>query len=582
MHNLKLEKLFVHLSKFAYTFTTYPEMALPYDGESEFGRQGAYQLSEHDEEVRAISVNQRTSSETTYAFTHPAPEEEEAPKESILPGCLKEIPKVIIVLLAILIVLFIIFSIPLVFALTQSAEQLSSTSNDGSNEVWLGEDGPNSRSENETISALAALLPPNVTMCRGMGFSCVSRPSVVVSTNSLCDGVADCPDGTDEVSCKECATSFSCSQSPNATTESPKLCLRARALHDGYDHCGDQSDENIMHLPQGGKCPLDKFKCSSMCLPKSFICDGEPHCPSGEDERNCEGKCQHGSKYCKTLKQCLPKWTLCNGVKDCDDGSDEDDCDCKQCSGLGKLICSSSPDKKGYCLNLDRVCDGTIDCPNGEDEEGCPGEMKKDEIEMVKCNDGKSYSKVYACLGLIPSCQGVCDECNKHSAFDCGNKHCILKSKVCDGTNDCPNGLDEKNCTCPTTFFKCPSKLPNGNDKCIEQNQRCDGFLDCPNGEDENGCEKCSNEDAFKCMKENKCISQTARCDGRKHCSDGSDEEDCSLEKCAIHPLSMYMCSDKKNCFRKDEICSPYSKCPKPSAVDKGYCAVLRKASLML
>uniref|UniRef100_A0A914YX79 Uncharacterized protein n=1 Tax=Panagrolaimus superbus TaxID=310955 RepID=A0A914YX79_9BILA len=554
-------------------------MALPYDGESEFGRQGAYELTEQDEDVRAISVNQRSSSETTYAFTPPN-NEEEAPKESFLPGCLREIPKVIIVLLAIFIVLFIIFSIPLVFVLTQSAEPLSSTTNDGSNDVWPGEDDPRFRMENESISALAALLPKNVSMCRGMGFSCVSRPGIVVSTNSLCDGVADCPDGSDEIACKECTTSFSCLQSPNAT-DSYKLCLRARALHDGNDHCSDRSDEKIFQLNQG-KCPSDKFKCSSMCLPKTFICDGEAHCPSGEDERNCEGKCQNGSKYCKTLKQCLPKWTLCNGHRDCDDGTDEDDCDCKQCSGHAKVLCNSSPGEKGFCLNENRVCDGNLDCPNGEDEDGCPGDLNKDEIEMVKCNDGRSYSKVYACLGLIPSCQGVCDECNKHSAFDCGNKHCILKLKVCDGINDCPDGQDEKNCSCPATLFKCPSKLPNGNDKCIEPTQRCDGFIDCPNGEDEKDCEKCANEDGFKCKKENKCISQTARCDGRNQCSDGSDEENCTSAKCAIHPLSMYMCSDGKSCFRKDEICSPYSKCPKPSSLDNSYCAVSRKSSLML
>ena len=484
-------------------------MALPYDGESEFGRQGAYQLTEQDEEVRPISVSKRESEAITYNFDHqqssPGDEEEQQPKNNILPGCLGEIPSVILVLLAILIVLFVIFSIPLAFVFTQAYQQQQMpppTETDKSN-VWPADDLGGL--QNESLSQLAALLPKNVTMCRGMGFLCVSRPDIVVGTNSICDGVADCPDGSDEVACTECKTSFSCLQSPNSTTNSSKLCLRAKALSDGQIHCGDESDEKIFEKPIQGKCADGKFKCSSMCLPKTFICDGEYHCPSGEDERNCDGKCQNGSKYCKSLKQCLPKWTLCNGIKDCDDGSDEDDCDCLQCSGQHKMLCKSSPGEKGYCLNGNRVCDGTPDCPNGEDEDGCPGDINMDEIEMVKCNDGKSYSKVYACLGLIPACED-CVECKKN----------------------------------------------------------------------------CSKEVLVECKKDNKFLSQTARCDGRQQCSDGADEENCSAKECGIHPFSMYLCQDGKHCFRKDEVCGPYTRCPAASSVDNGYCAVLRKSSFLL
>jgi hypothetical protein len=481
-------------------------MALPYDGESDFGRQGAYQLTEQDEEVRPISVNQRNSTTTHYFDQNPPANEEEEerplPKNPFFTGCLGQVPAVILVLLAILIVLFVVFSIPLIFVFTQSSYQQMPPPNDDKADAWPNDDDYGY--QNESISKIAALLPKNVTMCRGMGFLCVSHPSIVIGTNSLCDGIADCPDGSDEADCSECKTSFSCLQSSNSTNSS-KLCLRAKALSDGQTHCADESDEKVYEQQNQGKCSADKFKCSSLCLPKTFICDGEHHCPSGEDERNCEGKCQNGSKFCKSLQQCLPKWTLCNGIKDCDDGSDEDDCDCMQCSGQHKMLCKSSPGEKGYCLNGDRVCDGRRDCPNGEDEDGCPGEINMDEIEMVKCKDGKSYSKVYACLGLIPSCED-CDECKKN----------------------------------------------------------------------------CTKEVQFKCKNEDKYISQAARCDGRKQCSDGSDEEDCSAKECGIHPFSMYLCEDGKHCFRKEEVCTPYSICPLLSSADKGYCSVFRKSSLLL
>uniref|UniRef100_A0A914PS86 Uncharacterized protein n=1 Tax=Panagrolaimus davidi TaxID=227884 RepID=A0A914PS86_9BILA len=399
-------------------------------------------------------------------------EEEERllPKNPFFTRYLGQVPAVILVLFAI--VLFVVFSIPLIFVFTQSSYQQMLPPTD----AWPNDDDYGY--QNESISKLAALLPKNVTICRAVGFLCANHPSIVIGTNSLCDGVADCPDGSDEADCSECKTSFYCLQSSNSS----KLCLRAKALFDGQPHCADESDEKVYEQQNQGKCPVDKLKCSSMCLPKILICDGEHHCPSGEDERNCEGKCQNGSKFCKSLQQCLPKWTLCNGIKDCDDGSDEDDCDCMQCSGQHKMLCKSSPGEKGYCLNGDRVCDGRRDCPNGEDEDGCPGEINMDEIEMIKCKDGKLYSKVYACLGLIPSCED-CDECKKN----------------------------------------------------------------------------CTKEIQFKCKNEVKYISQASRCDG----------QDCSAKECGIHPFSMYLCEDGKHCFRREEVCTPYSVCPISSKLIK-------------
>ena len=38
-------------------------------------------------------------------------------------------------------------------------------------------------------------------------------------------------------------------------------------------------------------CPSGFFKCpESFCLEDRFVCDGEKHCKTGEDEQNC-GRC---------------------------------------------------------------------------------------------------------------------------------------------------------------------------------------------------------------------------------------------------------------------------------------------------
>uniref|UniRef100_A0A914Z0X9 Uncharacterized protein n=1 Tax=Panagrolaimus superbus TaxID=310955 RepID=A0A914Z0X9_9BILA len=144
--------------------------------------------------------------------------------------------------------------------------------------------------------------------------------------------------------------------------------------------------------------------------------------------------------------------------------------------------------------------------------------------------------------------------------------------KVCDGIQDCPNGSDEKSCNC-TWSSSCPVLLPNGKLKCIEPSQICNGFIDCPAGEDENNCMKCSADSAFKCKNQTKCIPPTAKCDGRNDCLDGSDEEDCTSDECAIHPFPMYLCSNRRNCVRKTEACSPFSTCPNRTVDDERYCS---------
>ncbi|CAN8030103.1 unnamed protein product, partial [Ixodes persulcatus] len=73
--------------------------------------------------------------------------------------------------------------------------------------------------------------------------------------------------------------------------------------------------------------------------------------------------------------------------------------------------------------------------------------------------------------------------------FDCrDNKHCIPLGLLCDGVQDCPNGLDEK-CggrnKCEKSLAFCPSGSP---DWCINRNFLCDGHNDCSDGSDETVC----------------------------------------------------------------------------------------------
>ncbi|EDV41196.1 uncharacterized protein Dana_GF10896 [Drosophila ananassae] len=107
---------------------------------------------------------------------------------------------------------------------------------------------------------------PGEMKCRS-SFKCVPK-------NKFCDHHPDCEDMTDEPTICSCFTYLQ-------ATDPSKIC-------DGKRNCWDKSDESSVLC----NCTADHFQCSSSpedCIPRDFVCDKEPDCPNGEDERYCFG-----------------------------------------------------------------------------------------------------------------------------------------------------------------------------------------------------------------------------------------------------------------------------------------------------
>ena len=87
----------------------------------------------------------------------------------------------------------------------------------------------------------------------------------------------DCADGSDEPSscperkCKE--GQFQCAN---------EKCALTTSLCDGVDDCGDNSDEAMCDHD----CPVNMFKCKSTgkCVLGAWRCDGDKDCDDGSDE----------------------------------------------------------------------------------------------------------------------------------------------------------------------------------------------------------------------------------------------------------------------------------------------------------
>ena len=103
----------------------------------------------------------------------------------------------------------------------------------------------------------------------------------------------------------------------------------------------------------------------------------------------------------------------------------------------------------------------------------------------------------------------VASEACSHGQYQCDDGTCILDCYTCDGSHDCPDGSDEKNCTHVCTFFG--TDLWEGRDcfeKCVASDCSCSThYFQCTVG---------------------KCVPWSFVCNGRDDCGDHTDEAYCS------------------------------------------------------
>nr|AZN28756.1 vitellogenin receptor [Colaphellus bowringi] len=292
-------------------------------------------------------------------------------------------------------------------------------------------------------------------------------------------------------------------------------------------------------------CDSSEFFCpqSNACVLKSLKCNGHKDCAYGEDEMDCEqrSECASGLFRCDN-GDCIKEELVCNHDYDCRDKSDEENCAGnrkKPGCPPGQFRCGD-----GECIPDRFVCDGSRECADNSDESECERRFCLD--SQFRCDSGTCIPKSWECdheydcpdfSDEHPMCESI--TCSP-AMFTCGNGKCVDKNLICDNTDDCGDNSDEKTCfvkahTCAFEDFACPSNTSI----CLPMSSKCNGTVECPQREDEKDCSDCM-EGEFRCHNR-KCIPVQWMCDGIDDCGDNSEEtkEVCLKKNQTMQELSV-------------------------------------------
>lgn len=166
----------------------------------------------------------------------------------------------------------------------------------------------------------------------------------------------------------------------------------------GHADCYDGSDE-VTELCARTLCPPDYFRCHyGACVHRSKKCNGIRDCVDSSDETNCgrkwdscnptEFNCGHHGDDTNSYRYCIDGSKICDGIDDCASGADENKTICEN------ALCPENSFRCNYggCVSESVLCDDFVDCLDGSDE-------SQDLCILLKCPKCKKF--LVTCAPLV-------------------------------------------------------------------------------------------------------------------------------------------------------------------------------------
>ncbi len=294
--------------------------------------------------------------------------------------------------------------------------------------------------------------------CLTNQFTCGDGTCILIHYH--CDGIVDCPDSTDELSCEHAC------QLTGASKDTANGAFSQTHRKDCFKAC----------FPEICTCLELYLHCekSTMCVPASKLCDGHADCPESEDEMFCQvevdetliqtraglSQISNGASIAVHVKRTDPPSANITGPNP---SRSEIQCD------FGFTNCFKGSTYDEGCFPLNAVC-----------------LLERSQYELLRyCPKG---CHLHGCTMHV---------CPSH--FKCTLSYCVPLHYVCNGQVDCPDGVDEDDCP-----KACPGLLRCRHDAvCVHSNYVKDMRYDCLASRDDemlNDFDKCPNIGYCRCL----------------------------------------------------------------------------------
>ena len=340
-------------------------------------------------------------------------------------------------------------------------------------------------------------LRQSVTLCDdNFQNNCIS-PSTSdcrVHKHSMCNGVDDCSDGSDESHqiCRLTTEEINYSCKRRYPPKSNKIRLPITWIMDNVTDCMNGEDENSSLWVV---CP------ENVITPAEFPCQNVYFCP-GVDNTSVF------FRY------------LCNGIDSCGNGAENEVCEIARDFPFIDSTASISSDL------LRNVC-SSADCEKREFIRPWGTVFGEKEIELYVPKGKENCKRLFGEYYLYLSCMGLCMGENISCPLNGENRKLQY--------NSCPGQYPDRAYTLGNnSFLTFVNKSENGhyhqnfyrcnNNRCIQYNEVCDLVDDCGDMSDEINCANHMTCEDAKIATTQKFLSWSQKCDGIYDCFDLSDE----------------------------------------------------------